>query len=757
MSLERHLLDVEQAACDLFRADTRWAASFARFFRLDASSRARFLPNLRVAALAHDLGKANADFQDAVTSRTFVTQSLRHEHLSALVLADPRVRAWLGGAPQLDVDVVLAAVLGHHLRAAESGPLEVLQSKSAAPTRLLFDDAEVRGALARIGALAGLAPFSGSFPARFDDDGWHETYDALFDSATRFRSALRADPARSALALAVKCGLVIADSVASGLTREGLGISEWIEAVAHAPALRQGEIEDDILAPRIAQLTHKGPFRYQGFQDGAAQVGRRALLLAACGAGKTLAAWRWAAATAVAEPVGRVIFLYPTRGTATEGFRDYVGAAPEGKSALVHGTARYELQGMQDNPQQLPPGLRDKDLVPDEAEERLFSLALWSKRFFSATVDQFLSFMENGYGGLCLVPALADAAVVFDEVHSYDRNLWNALVTFLQRFDVPVLCMTATLPPSRRSELERLLRVYPTERERDQLADLERAETALRYRLRESDVDGAFAAAVDAVRDGGRVLWVVNTVRRCQAVARRLKAELTCDVLVYHSRFKLEDRQARHRETVDAFRAPAAGEAAPAIAVTTQVCEMSLDLDADVVITEHAPISSLVQRFGRGNRHLRRQPSFRAELIAYAPESALPYDKDEIDAVRAFLRELAGRELSQRELAMALERHAPPGRDASGASRFVDGGYFATPGCLRDGDDSGAVAILDSDLERFKRSTADGDDTDGLRLNVPRRHARPDPALPRWLSVADGRRYDPWLGFVVGDNEAGAH
>src|SRR5205823_6228201 len=152
----------------------------------------------------------------------------------------------------------------------------------------------------------------------------------------------------------------------------------------------------------------------------------------------------------------------PTRGTATEGFRDYVGHAPEGRAALVHGAARYELLGMRANTPDLPPALRDKDFVPDEAEHRLFALGLWPKRYFSATVDQFLSFMEHGYGALCLLPALADAAVVFDEIHSYDSKMWNALIAFLDRFDVPVLCMTATLPPTRRAELDCLLRSYPT-------------------------------------------------------------------------------------------------------------------------------------------------------------------------------------------------------------------------------------------------------------------------------------------------------
>ena len=252
------------------------------------------------------------------------------------------------------------------------------------------------------------------------------------------------------------------------------------------------------------------------------------------------------------------------------------------------------------------------------------------------------------------------------------------------------------------------------------------------------------------------MLWVVNTVTRCQALVRRSSRQLD-RVLVYHSRFKLEDRQHRHRDTVDAFQAPAETEPKPAIAVTTQVCEMSLDLDADVLVTEHAPISSLVQRFGRANRHLRRGRDFRARLITYVAESALPYETDELAAAARFLREYSGRDVSQRDLADGLAEHSPPGRLSNGHARFLDGGYFATPGSIRDSDDVGAPVILDRDLARFRELDRRGDPTDGLRLTVPKKFARKvdEPGLPSWLQVADGSRYDTALGFLVADEGDG--
>lgn len=757
LTLEQHLADTEQAASALFRAGTRWATTFLRFFRLEPHMHSRFLLNLRIAALFHDVGKANADFQRAVTSARFVSQSLRHEHLSALLLADPGVDRWLAANLQIDRDVVLAAVLSHHIKAGEDGKWQVLQPASAAPTQLLFGGADVRNTLRRVATLAALKEFDGHFPDEYDHDGWHSAWDALWRRAPLFRKELRGNSERQGLALAVKAGVIIADSVASGLYRTECEIGAWIDEVAHRSQLAIDQIDADVLQPRAAEISRaRGkPFVYQRFQEGAETIGRRGLLLAACGAGKTLAAWRWAAAVARTEPIGRVIFLYPTRGTATEGFRDYVGHAPEGSAALVHGSSRYELLGMSTNAEETPESLRGKKFIPDETEERLFALGLWPKRYFSATVDQFLSFMEHGYGGLCLLPALADAAVVFDEVHSYDRRMWNALVAFLTRFDVPVLCMTATLPPSRKGELGRLLRVYPGAEDAEILRDLERAEACPRYRLREMTEEEAFEAVIAEARHGKRILWVVNTVRRCQRTAARLRERLGIDVLVYHSRFKLEHRQRRHRATVDAFRVVSTGTAKPVIALTTQVCEMSLDLDADVLVSEHAPVSSLVQRFGRAHRHLREDPTFRADLLTYPPEGALPYERADLEASRAFLSSLANRDISQQDLAVGIEHYAPPGRDASGSSRFIDGGFFATPGNLREDDGSSTAAILDVDLAQYIELARRREPTDGLQLNVPQKYARPpeENVLPSWLSLADGARYSTWLGFV-GDDEA---
>lgn len=750
LGIDRHCLDTEACAVQLYAADKRWGEAWRRFFRLSEHGGEVFLLLVRLAALFHDLGKANEEFQRAVLGHRDGHQTIRHEHLSALVLCLPEIRAWLLSGPvRFDLDAVIAAVLSHHLKASEGGERKWGQLHGASNVKLYLAHAQVATCFARAAVLLGIdsaAPvlnierFSNASP-------WPEA----FDWGTRAGRALRRDkhPERRALVAATKAGLIVADAVASGLVRTGRDIGEWLRQVAEAEPIGAGEVREHVIARRLADIGERihAKVDLQPFQERTAQVGPRGLLLAACGAGKTLAAWRWAEAQARERAVGRVLFLYPTRGTATEGFRDYVSWAPETTSALVHGTAAYELERMRENPPENRTGNAGR---LSESEQRLFALGLWPRRYFSATVDQFLSFLEHRYESLCLLPVLADAAIVVDEVHSFDQRMFDSLVAFLKNFDVPVLCMTATLPQDRTTQLQDCgLRVFPNAREAAELQDLRQKEEAPRYLHRAvlSD-DEAFAEAIAAWDQGRRVLWVVNVVARAQALADRLEQALGAPVLCYHSRYRLGDRQKAHEETVKAFQQ----RGSRAIAVTTQVCEMSLDLDAEVLITEQAPVTSLVQRFGRANRHLANGGRL-GELLTYPPKSILPYSKEELGGAAELLAALDSGPVSQARLAQLLQLHAPARPLSRDESSFLESGYYAVPGNFREADDYARRAVLDVDLPAVLAAAKARRPIDGWMLSVPRRHLMEkgeDAAeLPDYIGIAPGRCYRPDRGFVV--------
>lgn len=763
LSLERHLFETETAACSIFGRTERAAQNFLRFFTLDDDRDFdRFLLSLRCAALFHDIGKANAHFYELVARLTSDAQAVRHEHFSALILALPTVREWLSTNPLIDYDAVVGAVLSHHIKAAppNSDDWAWCQPARRGRVRLFLDHPEVRRVLERVRQIGGLGEVPTiAIPSWSAEDAqWQSVLEDARDRAQRCQRAMtqadKSDDARRArqMLLAVKAALIAADGVASATFREGLSIDGWVRGTLHRAAITATDITRDVIDKRIASVVASGkPFQWHRFQEGAASQPRRALLIAGCGAGKTLAAWRWIAKRCDERPVGRVLFLYPTRGTATEGFKDYVAWAPEADATLLHGTAGYELDSIRDNP---PESSKGKNFALSESEQRLFALGHWSKRIFSATIDQFLSFMEHGYQSLCLLPVLADSVVVLDEVHSYDPTLFANVLSFLKAFDVPVLAMTATLPPARVEHLKSVgMSVYPSSAERDELTDLTEQETHPRYRIElVANAREAMHSCEQGLARSERVLWVVNTVARAQSLATELERRLGREVLCYHSRYKLKHRRDAHEAVVAQFKR----SEGPCVAVTTQVCEMSLDLDADVLISELAPWPALVQRMGRANRHRRRGHAFRAHVVLYEPDHIAPYRKPEIASARAAIESLRGQRdgVSQQKLAELLVEHSADEARRDSVGRLLSSGWYAVPGSLRDEDDFARTCVLDDDLpvviERLKKR----EHIDDYLLPVPKRcvievEEAARRGLPRWYGVARGADYSPERGFMA--------
>lgn len=713
----------------------RWLA----FFGLSAACIDSFLANGRVACGVHDTGKGTLPFREMLLGRN-VLQPMRHEHLSGLFLWLPEVARWLESIPHVDRRIVFSAVVGHHLRCRKADFAQPLHADIK--SFQVFTEGIAEG-FRSLGDHVGVAfrpqspPFS---QTRWTFDGrggfdLRELREHILRDLQRFprRESMR-DPGLPKLLMAVRAALILADSSGSGLVREHKDLRTWLES-AFGQRLGGNDIAEQIITRRVRQIeATKGRFQWGKFQEATETLGQRALLLAPCGSGKTLAAWRWIKARLQEQPMARVIFLYPTRATATEGFRDYVSWAPETDGSLLTGTAAFELDGMF-------AGIDDERAGKDfSTEDRLYALAFWHRRVFSATVDQFLGFMQQIYRSVCLLPLLADSVVVIDEVHSFDRALFSALKVFLKNFNVPVLCMTASLPSVRRKELEEEcgLEVFP--RTMEDFPDLEAAAAMPRYRVnRLGSEEEAVAVSLEARDSGRRVLWVVNTVSRCQRLAKELGA------LCYHSRFKLEDRKERHREIIDAFRNTEGG----ILAVTTQVCEMSLDLDADVLISEMSPITAMIQRMGRCNRHAVPGSGKLGDVFFYQPENEMPYSSEDLGGSEEFLKILASQTANQTMLEELLERLGPADHEPERYAAFLENGPWAAAreAALRDTGDFSVTAILDEDIRRYFDLKSTKNPTDGLYLPVPRKFARQHPRLGRFPEVAESSHYDPMFGF----------
>ncbi len=229
VSLMQHALDTEEAVRLLFAPDRRWGRSLCRFFCLDDRAQGRFLWHARVAALLHDLGKANFGFQAALRHSLDEPQASRHEHLTSWVMHLPVVRSWLSSNPALDAAIVTAAVLSLRPGAAAEGDWRWDQRQERA-SELLLDDPDVRALLQRVASLGKLAE-----PPRLDDRSWalrNLREEARLEGAAALGELSRelgSNPQRRGLLLATKTALIVADSMASGLVGDGRSFTAWID------------------------------------------------------------------------------------------------------------------------------------------------------------------------------------------------------------------------------------------------------------------------------------------------------------------------------------------------------------------------------------------------------------------------------------------------------------------------------------------------------------------------------------------------
>jgi CRISPR-associated endonuclease/helicase Cas3 len=792
ITLTGHTRCVLAAVDALFTIDggpKRLARSWLRFFGLLEADFDRFRRHLRVAAAAHDWGKANDGFEALVT-RTG-EQAVRHEHLSGLLLADlfadKAISAWLV-EKTVDSSIILAAVLGHHVKAGGRKVHRI--GEMSLDSLLVYSDHPDFEAIWKMiqEEVGGPAPGMIAFPKRLRKEEVRSRSETLHHILDNQKSRLRGDRAATRWVAAVRAGLIAADAVGSAVVRMDdkekdaiAKIGRWVDG-CFAEMLTADDVWQKVVLKRIGNLRGKGrwhdstgrTFRDQGgfrpFQCDVAPLGPRVLMTASCGSGKTLAAWNWITTQLDNDkrPASRVLFLYPTRATATEGFRDYVSLAPEDDAGLLSGTATYEL--------------RDMFTVPDEttgripnyqSDARLFSLGHWKKRIFSATADQFFPFMQYAYGPICLLPLLVESIVVVDEVHSFDRSMFSTLKRFLREFpDVPVLCMTATLPEERRKELVGPEGCGLVDYSESTSASPESDAVRERYHVEWIDREGAKSLARDVLHNGRRVLWVSNRVVNCQETFKSFD-DLGGDsydpdsirLYCYHSRFKLDDRKRRHKELIETFQESAHSDDRSKrrgiLGATTQVCEMSLDLDAEILVTDLAPIASLIQRMGRCNRDsskLKDRPVGRVYVLRPEPGKEKPYEKSDLEAAVRFVDRIVGRSISQGELEEIYRNCDPSEVEPEMLCPFLDSGPYAVAReeSFREIDEFTVPCVLDDDLERHVAEILQSRDPaeriiDGYTIPVPRRFANePKPEaswFPRWLSVARESAYDPIIGF----------
>jgi len=598
----------------------------------------------RLVALAalHDIGKANRGFQ-ARSDQT--APPIGHEGQVAALLMDTRLRETAGG------------------RALHG----IIHSWSAAPymSALMAHHGRLRAEFARQ-QRSGNRPWQQHVRHWLAEDGHDPTVSAadLVDRVrTRYSLAWAEGeglPQESRFVALFAGLLVLADWIGSDVRR-------FPVAGPHGPlraAMREVAAQDAVVARGLAPIaTPPGDFtaafgfgaRGVQLESAVDDLGAIALIEAETGSGKTEAAlWRWLALRRRGEVDG-LYFALPTRSAAVQLHgrvnrmieRVWGADGPEAVLAVPGYWRIGDTEGARG------PGRHVH--WDDDADSGRPVDARWAAehanqylaaRVAVGTIDQALS----GAIGIRHAPvraaALARSLLVVDEVHASDAYMSGLLERLLGNHvgaGGQALLLSATLGAATRARLlkqpvpslaEAVAQPYPalsgSAAPMRAIAAPPPDQKHVSIELVGSIDDPAAIAAqaIVAARAGASVLVIRNSVAGAVAVAQTVETlapdlafRIDGAATVHHGRFAASDRR-----LLDAGVEAQFGKARSTmgrILIGTQTLEQSLDIDADFLVTDLAPVDVLLQRIGRLHRHAGRDRGAFADARAIVMRPAM--------------------------------------------------------------------------------------------------------------------------------------
>ena len=388
-------------------------------------------------------------------------------------------------------------------------------------------------------------------------------------------------------------------------------------------------------------------------------------ITAPTGGGKTDAAWSAAHSMGSVSGSGGVFFGLPTMVTADGIYSSIIQTLkrtdkqPEKVVTRTHSLSGYmplEFENAKDKKQ------RERSEWMNTSQKALLAPVS------IGTVDQALQGAVVGKQVGMRLFGLSQKVVVIDEAHafsSYMNGILSRLVEWLGRTGTPIIVMSATLPQNiidsisesylvgvggKNQTTRGLTFSNPgwmlvgndgtiTRSGHDGVPKVPVADddvSALKITLLKTKPTNIEEALVNASTKKllnyrhGNILVVCNTVGRSQNVWSQIKdivvsSGLNADVQLLHSRFPRE-RRTEMEKTLRKRMGSKTSDQRPkcSIMVATQVVEQSLDIDFDLVVTDLAPISFLIQRAGRAHRNVNRDklPGFtNKEVIVVCPSN----------------------------------------------------------------------------------------------------------------------------------------
>lgn len=428
----------------------------------------------------------------------------------------------------------------------------------------------------------------------------------------------------------------------------------------HLASAHTGELPSSKLAKpekllELWSLASGKPYNPYTHQSDCMKIRGSAVLMAPTGSGKTEASLLWAVAQAGDEhPVPRLYYTLPYQASMNAMHdrlnNDRYGAFP-GQVGLEHSrsTLAYYRRLLDDGPP-------EKAVRSAKWLNNLARLNYYPVRVLSPYQILKGSYCLKGYESL--LSDCFNAVFILDEVHAYEGKrlaLILATVKYLrENFNARFFVMSATLPKILRDHLAEALGNYSLLQASPELyAQFQRHQLMLKNGdlLNPNTLD----EITETIRSGQSVLVCCNTVRRAQDAynesSQRLGSEV--EIILLHGRFNGKDRLEKETRVRQATGSNSSQRKA-ILLIATQVVEVSLDIDLDVIYTDPAPLEALLQRFGRVNR--RRLKAFAPVYVFREPADGQHiYDKALVQASLKVLEANNGKMIDEAKISDWLD------------------------------------------------------------------------------------------------------
>lgn len=305
--------------------------------------------------------------------------------------------------------------------------------------------------------------------------------------------------------------------------------------------------------------------------------------------------------------------------------------------------------------------LHEDDASSDEEDSKI-EWETKSRKLFSpfacGTVDQMMQVSIRMKAGDMRLLAVSNKVVIIDEFHAYLGYMMGILEPMLEWFHalhVPVIILSATLLKETRKEIFSIYsddipesvgypRITCAERGHTYSYQCEAAKKKT-YSFTTIQHTDAIKAVIKSVETGGDTLCVVNTVKKAWNTYQALRSVADEDIRIrlYTGRTDPSNKDILGEEMVYLYGKQGKKEGkrpSKTIVVSTQITEMSLDVDFDTVFSELAPADALLQRMGRMARHddngTVRESGFKSVFYLVIPEKEggewnLPYSKSVLE------------------------------------------------------------------------------------------------------------------------------